>query len=200
MKLIEREAALAVLDERLAAARPGEGSVVLVHGGAGIGKTTLLRTWVGTLLPAVPLAWGTCDPLTTPSPLDLSQPTSPNCGRRRNGRFEDLTGPMRRRPAYSVAGGARRAFPCRSRHPGAATPAIRVRHCRTPGWTARGHRCCLPPHRWHREAMCQTSRSCIRRVRQPPSSWLSVSTGMPVKPPWSPTGRSPSARGQRRPL
>jgi DNA-binding CsgD family transcriptional regulator/tetratricopeptide (TPR) repeat protein len=69
MKLIEREAALAALDERFAEARRGDGSVVLVHGEAGIGKTSLLRTWTSTVRSSARLGWGVCDPLTTPSPL-----------------------------------------------------------------------------------------------------------------------------------
>lgn len=69
MKLIEREAALAALDERLEDARRGDGSVVLVHGEAGIGKTSVLQTWASGLPGAVRLAWGACDPLSTPSPL-----------------------------------------------------------------------------------------------------------------------------------
>jgi DNA-binding CsgD family transcriptional regulator len=69
MKLIEREAALAALDERFAEARRGDGSVVLVHGEAGIGKTSLLRTWTSTVRSSARLGWGACDPLTTPSPL-----------------------------------------------------------------------------------------------------------------------------------
>lgn len=69
MKLIEREAALAALDERLAEARRGDGSVVLLHGEAGIGKTSVLRTWTSVLPEGVRLAWGACDPLSTPGPL-----------------------------------------------------------------------------------------------------------------------------------
>jgi DNA-binding CsgD family transcriptional regulator/tetratricopeptide (TPR) repeat protein len=69
MELVERDQALAALDRRLGRARRGVGSVVLVHGEAGVGKTWLLRAWTGGLRPRVPLAWGSCDPLSTPSPL-----------------------------------------------------------------------------------------------------------------------------------
>jgi tetratricopeptide (TPR) repeat protein len=69
MELIEREEALAALDNRLGEARRGEGSVVFVHGEAGVGKTCLLRAWTGGLPARVRLAWGACDPLSTPSPL-----------------------------------------------------------------------------------------------------------------------------------
>jgi DNA-binding CsgD family transcriptional regulator/tetratricopeptide (TPR) repeat protein len=80
VKLIEREAALAVLDERLGEARRGDGSVVLVHGEAGIGKTSLLRTWTGNLPRGLRLAWGACDPLTTPSPLAPLREAAPELG------------------------------------------------------------------------------------------------------------------------
>ena len=69
MELVERERALAALDDRLAEARRGDGSVLLVHGEAGVGKTSLLRAWTGGLPARVRLAWGACDPLSTPSPL-----------------------------------------------------------------------------------------------------------------------------------
>ncbi|HEX6235490.1 MAG TPA: AAA family ATPase [Jiangellaceae bacterium] len=80
MKLIEREAALAALDERLAEALQGDGSVVLVHGEAGIGKTSLLRTWTANLPQGIRLAWGACDPLTTPSPLAPLREAAPELG------------------------------------------------------------------------------------------------------------------------
>jgi len=69
MELVERDQALAALDKRLGEARRGDGSVVVVHGEAGVGKTSLLRAWTGDLPARVRLAWGACDPLSTPSPL-----------------------------------------------------------------------------------------------------------------------------------
>lgn len=41
MQLLERDGALAVLNEALSEARSGTGRVVLVAGEAGVGKTTL---------------------------------------------------------------------------------------------------------------------------------------------------------------
>lgn len=71
---------MATLDERLADARRGDGSVVLIHGEAGIGKTSLLRTWTGNLPQGLRLAWGACDPLTTPSPLAPLREAAPQLG------------------------------------------------------------------------------------------------------------------------
>lgn|SRR5215211_329220 len=58
MELIEREEAFAALDNRLGAARRGDGTVVLVHGEAGVGKTCLLRARTGGLPAGVRRAWG----------------------------------------------------------------------------------------------------------------------------------------------
>jgi hypothetical protein len=67
-ELLERSIELAALEDALARARgTGTGSLVLLSGEAGIGKTSLLRVFrersdVSTL-------WGGCDPLFTPRPL-----------------------------------------------------------------------------------------------------------------------------------
>ena len=47
MRLLERAAELAVLDSALVEAFAGVGSVVLVFGEAGIGKTSLVRAFPG---------------------------------------------------------------------------------------------------------------------------------------------------------
>jgi DNA-binding CsgD family transcriptional regulator len=66
--LLERDAALRALGERLDAARSGLGTVALVAGEAGIGKTALLRAVAGSNA-GIRLWWGACDALQTPHPL-----------------------------------------------------------------------------------------------------------------------------------
>ena len=67
MRLLEREHPLDVLADRARRAADGHGSVVLVAGEAGIGKTVLLRTAVERS--PLPVLWGMCDSLRTPRPL-----------------------------------------------------------------------------------------------------------------------------------
>lgn len=98
MELLERASFLDTLDEYAAAARQGDGRLVLVSGESGIGKTVLLeefqRRTTGTRW-----LWGACDGLLTPRPLgplfDIAAQaggalgslagdgarTSPSCGR-----------------------------------------------------------------------------------------------------------------------
>jgi len=66
--VLERDVALRALTERLELARDGSGTTVLVAGEAGIGKTTLLRTFAGSSADTR-VWWGTCDALQTPHPL-----------------------------------------------------------------------------------------------------------------------------------
>jgi DNA-binding CsgD family transcriptional regulator len=69
VSLVEREAPLAVLQQRLDAAARG-GHVVLVAGEAGIGKTSLLRAAAAEHARHGGLVWwGACDALQTPHPL-----------------------------------------------------------------------------------------------------------------------------------
>ena len=68
MNLLERESQLNLLQGLLVAARDGAGSIVLVGGEAGIGKTSLVSALCerrGTMN----LWWGACDALQTPHPL-----------------------------------------------------------------------------------------------------------------------------------
>ena len=67
MRLLERDHPLDVLRDRARRAAAGRGSVVLVAGEAGIGKTVLLREFAAQA--PVPVLWGMCDPLSTPRPL-----------------------------------------------------------------------------------------------------------------------------------
>jgi len=67
--LIEREAALAELDALLADALGGRGRVALVHGAAGIGKTTLIERFVATAGGWTSAVVGRCDGVSTPRPF-----------------------------------------------------------------------------------------------------------------------------------
>src|SRR4051794_13914081 len=67
-ELLEREGELAVLDGVLRAViRTGQGSIVLLGGEAGVGKTSLLRRL--SAQQTTPILWGSCDALFTPAPL-----------------------------------------------------------------------------------------------------------------------------------
>jgi DNA-binding CsgD family transcriptional regulator len=67
--LLEREHPVDVLDDRARRAVAGDGSVVLVAGEAGIGKTVLLRAFLERIRGAAQPLWGMCDSLSTPRPL-----------------------------------------------------------------------------------------------------------------------------------
>lgn len=66
--LVERDAALQLLDDRLRGVAGGGGHAVLVGGEAGIGKTSLLKALAAGRGDAR-LWWGACDALQTPHPL-----------------------------------------------------------------------------------------------------------------------------------
>jgi DNA-binding CsgD family transcriptional regulator/tetratricopeptide (TPR) repeat protein len=69
-ELLERERELAVLAEALAGVDAGEGgALVLVHGEAGVGKTTLLRDFSQEHAERARVLWGACEALFTPRPL-----------------------------------------------------------------------------------------------------------------------------------
>ena len=67
--LLERDTDLGVLDFALSEAGRGAGSVVLVGGEAGIGKTSLVRAFTHNHSEDARILWGTCDDLTTPRTL-----------------------------------------------------------------------------------------------------------------------------------
>jgi DNA-binding CsgD family transcriptional regulator/tetratricopeptide (TPR) repeat protein len=69
VRLLERDADLAVLEEAMGAAAHGRGSVVLVSGEAGIGKTALVDTFLARLAGDRRGLRGACDDLLTPRPL-----------------------------------------------------------------------------------------------------------------------------------
>jgi DNA-binding NarL/FixJ family response regulator len=76
--LLERAEHLALLHERLAAIDAAGGSVVLVSGEAGVGKTSLLRQFCAEVS-GTRVLWGACDGLFTARPLgplfDIAQTT-----------------------------------------------------------------------------------------------------------------------------
>lgn len=69
MILLEREDQLTTLQALLESARSGAGSLALVGGEAGSGKTSLLHELVGRVGDAAAVIEGACDPLSTPRPL-----------------------------------------------------------------------------------------------------------------------------------
>lgn len=69
MGLLERESELAALAGALDEAAAGRGSVVLVTGEAGIGKTSLMTRFAERLGGGARLWWGNCDDLAIPRPL-----------------------------------------------------------------------------------------------------------------------------------
>ena len=69
MSLLERESLLQILDGLLADAARGSGSLVLVSGEAGAGKTSLVREFGERVSGRAVVVLGGCDPLTTPRPL-----------------------------------------------------------------------------------------------------------------------------------
>jgi predicted ATPase len=66
--VLERDAALHALRAALDHTRAGTGRVVLLAGEAGIGKTTVVRTWTAELAAGreVRVLTGACDDLVTP--------------------------------------------------------------------------------------------------------------------------------------
>jgi DNA-binding CsgD family transcriptional regulator/tetratricopeptide (TPR) repeat protein len=67
--ILEREAELSVLDDAIQAAAGGDGSVVLVFGEAGIGKSSLVEAVRGQLPAEGRMFVGYCDDLSTPRTL-----------------------------------------------------------------------------------------------------------------------------------
>ncbi|MFN2629014.1 MAG: ATP-binding protein [Gaiellaceae bacterium] len=65
--LLERDAELAALDAACVAALAGHGTLVLLAGEAGIGKTALVRAFASTA--GAPVHVGSCEPLAVPAPL-----------------------------------------------------------------------------------------------------------------------------------
>ena len=68
MLLAERSELLSGLEARVREAE-ASGTLVLIGGEAGVGKTSLARSLVERCADAVRVLWGACDPLSTPRPL-----------------------------------------------------------------------------------------------------------------------------------
>ncbi len=68
MALLEREAELDRLAALVEGAESGEGSVALIFGGAGMGKTSVAREFVRRVAARAHVLWGACDDLVTARP------------------------------------------------------------------------------------------------------------------------------------
>src|SRR4051794_10280925 len=68
-EVLERDEALGALESAVEAAGRGEGTVVLVGGEAGIGKTSLICTFIQAVRDRVEVLASGCDDLTTPRAL-----------------------------------------------------------------------------------------------------------------------------------
>ena len=67
--LFDRDRELDILSEALASARAGDGTVALISGEAGIGKTTLLTAFLERLDPTVHVFRGACEDLSVAEPM-----------------------------------------------------------------------------------------------------------------------------------
>ncbi|MGB7859268.1 MAG: AAA family ATPase, partial [Acidimicrobiia bacterium] len=67
--LLERDDLIDTLERQLDESSENSGSVVLIAGEAGAGKTSLVRTFLDSLDDRILVIQGACDPLTTPRPL-----------------------------------------------------------------------------------------------------------------------------------
>jgi predicted ATPase/DNA-binding CsgD family transcriptional regulator len=68
-ELLERDTYLNQLDDALSEAASGSGRITLVFGEAGIGKTSVVETFVDRHRMSARIVWGRCDSLFTPQPL-----------------------------------------------------------------------------------------------------------------------------------
>src|SRR4030095_9789673 len=69
MELIERSGFLASLQAKFEIVKGGEGHCILLSGEAGIGKTSLIKTFCNEIKTDCRIFQGTCDALFTPRPL-----------------------------------------------------------------------------------------------------------------------------------
>ncbi len=82
MDLLEREPQLDQLSERLRQATAGQGSMVLVGGEAGVGKTTLTNEFCRQIDGTAVVLRTSCDALSTPGPLAPVRDLAPALGLR----------------------------------------------------------------------------------------------------------------------
>jgi DNA-binding CsgD family transcriptional regulator/tetratricopeptide (TPR) repeat protein len=109
--LLERGDAKAQLDADLERARLGSGRVVVLGGEAGVGKTSLVRSFSVRHEHEVRVVWGACEALFTPRPLgpvyDIVQrldgfPAPPTTDAERAGFFSALLEELRSHPTIAV--------------------------------------------------------------------------------------------------
>ncbi len=86
MQLLERDVPLAEMHNALMRAHGGNGSTIIVSGEAGIGKSSLLRSFAGRAEKGTRVVWGGCDALSTPRPLGPMQDMAGALG----GRLQDM--------------------------------------------------------------------------------------------------------------
>jgi len=67
--LLEREEPLALMEGALTTAREGRGHSLFIGGEAGIGKTSLVESFVHSQREGTRVLWGACEALATPRPL-----------------------------------------------------------------------------------------------------------------------------------
>ncbi len=111
-ELLERETHLRTLRSHLMHAATGKGSLVLVGGEAGIGKSVLVRRFCEDASSGTRMLFGACDPMQTPRPLgpllDMAQALGPQLitaldqGNARERVFRLLLEELRRRPTVAV--------------------------------------------------------------------------------------------------
>src|SRR5215470_5108304 len=103
MQLVEREELLTRLEDCLQQARK-TGRLALVGGEAGVGKTSLARSFVQACPPGLRVLWGACDPLSTPRPLAPFMDMAPFAAllRERRGRHGLLTALLDELSIHSV--------------------------------------------------------------------------------------------------
>ena len=189
--LLERASHLAALRAARQAVLDGRGSLVLVAGEAGSGKTALLRRFRDECEPPGRVLWGACDPLFTPRPLGPFADVAEQAGgelaallaarreavRDRGGdRGPGAVAPRHRGrvrgPALGRRGDARRAEPAGPAHRVGAGPPRRLLPRRRAGTVhfGRSSGSCARP--------CGCGRSRSRRPRSPRS---------PGRPVWTRT-------------
>src|SRR4051794_10868220 len=80
MELLERDSALRILGDCFRDATTGAARIALVHGEAGIGKTSLVESFLAAHRAEARILLGQCDSLFTPQPLgplyDIAQQTN----------------------------------------------------------------------------------------------------------------------------
>jgi ATP/maltotriose-dependent transcriptional regulator MalT len=93
VELLERGRFADMLDDALAEAVAGRGRLVLVEGEAGIGKTSLLRSFRARAHGRATVLWGACDPLSSPRALGPFLDVAAEWGDGLDRRLDDAAGP-----------------------------------------------------------------------------------------------------------